>query len=416
MALALTSELLSQPATLLRVDEDTKPAPLATTRQTLKMRSGLLGSPELVSFFDSLARLGSSQDAVHVVHFGDSHTAADDLTGALRKLLMDRFGNGGSGFSFAGRPFPGYRRFDAQAGGSPGWRTVGLPIGSGDSYLGLGGLGISTNRASESVYIETSCDKLEIHFLQQTDGGELALYDQDARITTFSTAGPAGPGIFSAPCSAGPHKFYLRTLEARPVRLFGWVADRSRGITYEALGINGTEASIMLRWDVPMLTTYLRSRNPRLIVLAYGTNEALHSQGRADEYGKMFSAVLRRLRLASPSAAILVLGPPDSWVTSRANTYRFPGLDDVIRAQERACVENSCAFWNTMDRMGGRGSMPRWVGGGLAQPDHVHFTPAGYRKLAQTLFDDLLVEYERFLVVRQSILYSDVTNRVRHLR
>src|SRR5262249_8225751 len=157
--------------------------------------------------------------------------------------------------------------------------------------------------------------------------------------------------------------------------------DKDAGVTYESLGINGTEASILLRWDAEMLATYLRSRDPGLIVLAYGTNEALHSRGRAEEYYKMFSGVLHRLRAACPAAGILVIGPPDSWSNANGQWRPFPGLDDVISAQQRACLENGCAFWNTRARMGGPGSMRRWVDSGLAQRDFVHFTAAGYRQL-----------------------------------
>ena len=44
-----------------------------------------------------------------------------------------------------------------------------------------------------------------------------------------------------------PH-LKLLTLQYRPVRLFGWATDRDTGVTYEALGINGAEASVFFRW------------------------------------------------------------------------------------------------------------------------------------------------------------------------
>ncbi len=71
----------------------------------------------LVPFFERLYRLSAGDSpAVHILHFGDSHTASDDWTGVLRDLFQNRFGNGGAGFSFAGIPFKGYRRFDVRGG------------------------------------------------------------------------------------------------------------------------------------------------------------------------------------------------------------------------------------------------------------------------------------------------------------
>src|SRR5579871_1858210 len=107
----------------------------------------------LVPFFERLYRLSTGDTpAVHILHFGDSHTASDDWTGALRDLFQGRFGNGGAGFSMAGYPFRGYRRFDVHGGASKAWDAAGLRTGEGDGLFGLGGVSISTERAGQSIY------------------------------------------------------------------------------------------------------------------------------------------------------------------------------------------------------------------------------------------------------------------------
>jgi lysophospholipase L1-like esterase len=355
----------------------------------------------LVPVFEQLLRLNSQDPAgaVHMIHFGDSHTAADDFTGAMRDSLKARFGDGGSGFSLAGHPFLGYRRFDVRGGGTQGWQSEGLRTGSGDGFFGLGGVSIATQHAGQSVYIETECDSLEIDYLQQPGGGSLALYDYDQRLEEFSTDGELGPGFVHYQSTAGPHRFSLRTLQSRPVRLFGWVADKERGVTYEALGINGAEAGLILRWDEAMLATYLQRRSPGLIVLAYGTNEASDPVWSPETYQAMFSTLLQRLRHAAPTASILVLGPADRWYRSRP----YPGIDWVIAAQKAACRENGCAYWDTRARMGGKGTMRDWVYAGLAQGDYVHFTSAGYRRLASVLFGDLIRQYDAYKKTRLEI-------------
>ena len=359
----------------------------------------------LVPVFEQLLRLGTDQDKtpVHILHFGDSHTAADDWTGGLRDLFKEMFGDGGSGFSLAGHPFPGYRRFDARGGGTTGWQSQGLRSGAGDGYFGLGGVSISTERAGQSVYIDAECDFLEIEYLQQPGGGDLALYDYEQRLEEFSTDGETAPGFVRYQIPAGLHRFTLKTLGARPVRLFGWVADKSAGVTYEALGINGAEASVMLRWDENMLATYLQRRNPGMIVLAYGTNEASDPNWNPESYQAMFSALLERLRHAAPAASILVLGPTDRWYRYRGVLRPLPGIEDIIAAQQTACRENACAFWDARERMGGKGSMREWVYAGLGQGDYVHFTSAGYRRLAAVLFEDILQQYQTYRKTRLEI-------------
>ncbi|HLK66901.1 MAG TPA: SGNH/GDSL hydrolase family protein [Bryobacteraceae bacterium] len=361
----------------------------------------------LVPVFEQLFRIsaepGKAAAPVHILHFGDSHTAADDWTGGLRDQFKDKFGDGGSGFSLAGHPFAGYRRFDVHGGATPYWQTHGLASAAGDGFFGLGGVSISTERPGQSVYIDAECDFLEVEYLQQPGGGDLALYDYDERLEQFSTNGATGPGFIRYQVPAGLHHFSLRTLDARPVRLFGWVADKSAGVTYEALGINGAEAAVMMRWDENMLATYLQRRNPGLIVLAYGTNEAGDPNWNPESYRAMFSNLLQRLRSAVPAASILVLGPTDRWYRYKGVMRPLAGIDDIIAAQQLACRENGCAYWNTRERMGGKGSMRDWVFSGLGQPDYVHLTSTGYRRLAAVLFSDIFEQYQTYRKTRLEI-------------
>lgn len=356
----------------------------------------------LAPVFEQLMRLSSNQsrDPVHVIHFGDSHTAADEFTGRLREVLQQRFGDGGSGFSVAGHPFAGYRRFDARSSASPYWTSAGLRTARGDGYFGMGGISVETDRPGQWVTLDADCDRIEIDFLQQPDGGRLGLSDGDSPIEDFSTAGDLAPGFKTIEIPSGPHHFVLRTLDSKPVRLFGWVADRDGGVTYEALGINGAEAAVILKWNQEQLATYLQRRNPGLIVLAYGTNEATDPAWDALSYQAMYSSLLEKLRAATPTSSILCLGPGDRWIRTRGVWKIVTGIDWVIAAERAAAKANGCAFWDTRARMGGPGSMREWVASGLAQADHVHFTGAGYRRLADALDDDVMRQFSTYEAAR----------------
>jgi hypothetical protein len=233
----------------------------------------------LVPFFERLYRLSIGESpTVHILHFGDSHTASDDWTGVLRDLFQSRFGNGGAGFSLAGIPFKGYRRFDVRGGASKDWDPAGLRTGEGDGLFGLGGVSISTERAGQTIYLDADCASVELDYLQQPGGGRVALSDNEATVQETSTEGPLAPGFLQYATVPGRHRFEVRTLEPAPVRLFGWVTENPKGITYESMGINGAEAALIGRWDESMHAAYLKRRDPALIVLAYGTNEATDSK------------------------------------------------------------------------------------------------------------------------------------------
>jgi|HubBroStandDraft_1064217.scaffolds.fasta_scaffold07082_3 lysophospholipase L1-like esterase len=358
----------------------------------------------LVPFFERLYRLSTgASPALHILHFGDSHTASDDWTGVLRDLFQSRFGNGGAGFSLAGIPFKGYRRFDVRGGASKDWDPAGLRTGEGDGLFGLGGVSISTERAGQTIYLDADCASVELDYLQQPGGGRVALSDNGETVNETSTEGAFAPGFLEYATTPGHHRFEVRTQESAPVRLFGWVTENQKGITYESMGINGAEAPLIQRWDEPMHAAYLKRRDPALIVLAYGTNEASDSKWTETGYLEAFSAVVQRLRRAVPAASILVLGPPDRFTRVKGRWRPFDGVDRIVAAQQEACRENRCAYWNTRARMGAEGSMIDWVMAGLAQGDYAHFTSQGYQRLASVLFQDIMRLYESYLKVRPEL-------------
>ena len=360
------------------------------------------GSAALVPFFEQLYRhqQGQMDGPLRMLQYGDSHTAADEWTGDLRARFQERFGDGGSGYSFAGRPWSIYRNADIRTGASSGWQVQGLVGHPGDGLYGLGGVSMSVAHPNEDVYLVAECQQLELFYLQQPGGGAVQLYDNGAPVERISTDGELGPGYYKYLTTPGAHRFELETIDRGPVRLFGWVAENSGGVTYDTMGINGAQASIVLNWDQQLLQSNIEHRNPALIVLAYGTNEAGDPEWTLESYREMFSTLLQRFRQAAPTASILVMGPPDREYRSRGRWTAMDKIGMIIEAQREAAAANHCAFLDLREMMGGKGSMQRWVTAGMAQYDHVHFTAAGYRLLGDAIFHDLMEGYKTFLKVR----------------
>src|SRR5258708_14164203 len=188
----------------------------------------------MVPFFEQLRRSakGESTGPLSILHYGDSHTAADEWTGSVRLLLQAQFGDGGGGYSLAGRPFSSYRRLDLKSGESRGWHSEGLLSRDGDGLYGLGGVSIATTLPRQSVYLEAECSKLEVFYLQQPGGGDLQLYDNGAEVDRISTDGPLGPGYAQYQVRepmAGPHRFELETRRRVPLRPVRRGTDKERG-------------------------------------------------------------------------------------------------------------------------------------------------------------------------------------------
>jgi len=361
----------------------------------------------LIPFFEQLYRhqRGEVAGPLSILHYGDSHTAADEWTGDLRNHFQEKFGDGGSGFSLAGRPWNSYRRMDVRSGSTRGWHTDGLVGRAGDGIYGLGGVSMSTTRAHEAVYLDANAAEFELFYYQQPGGGMLQIYDNGVAMEQISTDGEPGPAYYRLEAIPGMHRVEAETLDRGPVRLFGWVAENTTGVTYEELGINGAEASIVLGWNEETLRSNIERRNPALIVLAYGTNEAGRKDWTLESYREMYSRLIGRLRTDAPTATILVVGPPDrTQKIRRIGWQTMEKIDVIAEAQRQAALANGCAFWDLRAKMGGKGSMLQWVAAGMAQADHVHFTGPGYRMLGDAVFRDVMSQYDIFLQARAAIV------------
>jgi hypothetical protein len=357
--------------------------------------STLQNPSALAPFFEQLAHPVEPGN-VHILQYGDSHTASDDWANAMRQAFQAKFGFGGPGFALAGRPFKGYRRFDVNGSNTLGWLTDGTIGHPGDGRLGLGGIAITARRPAETVTLDVECENLQLYYMTQPDGGDFVILVDGRPTQTVSTEGDFAAAYLTYGARTGPHRYAIKTTSTRPVRLFGWAADNRAGISYETLGINGAQATVVLDWDEAVYSSNLGLRKPALIVLEYGTNEALNPRFTFDGYMAQFGQVLAKIKRAAPQASILVVGPPDCLRSARP----LPHIDAVIGAQKRAAEDAGCAFWDWRARMGGSGSVRQWARAGLGQADYIHMTGPGYRLTATMLFHDLMQEYDRYAAAR----------------
>jgi lysophospholipase L1-like esterase len=323
--------------------------------------------------------------SVHILQFGDSHTASDDWVNSMRVPLQAKYGDGGPGWIQAGSPYRGYRRFDAHGASSPGWYTEGTMAQRGDPNQGLSGVSISTQSPGQTVRLSAAGQTLSLFYLQQPGGGRVRITIDDRSMDPIATDGPPAPGVATWPLpNPGPHEISLETLDHAPVRLFGWTLDNSAGLTFETLGINGAQARAILGWDETLWDFAMAARKPALVILAYGTNEANSRLWTLEDYRADLKAIIDRVRRAAPQAAILMIGPPDC---GRGKPLLH--LSEVEAAQLAFAREEKVAFWDWRAQMGGPGAVKLMVTAGYGQADFIHMTGEGYRLTGETIVNAL---------------------------
>ena len=355
----------------------------------------------MLGFYETLARALQGEWVTRIVHYGDSHIAADILTGALRRQLQRCFGEAGAGFVLPGRPWPAYSRAGVTSQASAGWQTEGLTQASvaADGRLGLAGVSLSTRASGEWITVTAAGSYFDIYVLKQPGGGSISVLldgvEQRRNVSLVSRASESAC-IEVVADTGSVHIIEIRTTAAGRARIFGIAIEfNSAGVVYDALGINGARASRPLHWDWKVLASSLERRDPDLIVVSYGSNEVSDADLDLEEYRAGFTTLLNQFHEAAPRASILVISPPDRAVRI-ANRWKTIGrMPALVEAQRQAAFKAGAAFYDLFDAMGSSGSIERWATQPqpLAQPDRVHLTSAGYKLVADWLYQQMISGY-----------------------
>ncbi len=372
------------------------------------IEGGTEGTQPLARFYRALEQLRAGQDTdgkVRVLVYGGSHTDADVYPQYIRTYLQDRFGDGGHGFVHSARPWRWYRHADYRVEGAKYWITEHAQRrkGRNDGLYGLMGcsLAASSKRAFGKVIPrgEAVGSEYELYFLRQPKGGSFqVLADGKALATVKTKAAEPGPGYHRFVLPEGQHEIEVKLQGNGEVRLFGMTIEReSPGVVVDTLGIAGTRAANMLRWDETIWADNVAHRDPDLVMMFYGTNEAMDEDQPISAYEDDLRAVIARIKSAAPRASCLIMGPGDfprrngdgSWSTR-------PRIDEIIEVQRRVSADEGCGFWDTKAFMGGDLSMPLWAAAqpAMAKSDHIHFTIRGYVRIGMALVDAMMVGFD----------------------
>lgn len=171
-------------------------------------------------------------------------------------------------------------------------------------------------------------------------------------------------------------------------------------LRYEARGINGARATKPLGWDWQAIGESWIDDPPTLIVVAYGSNEVGDADLDLAMYQTQFTTLLQHCQEAAPDASLLVLAPPDRARLQAGRWRSLARLPALIETQRQAALTVGAAFWNQFAAMGGAGAIHQWTlqTPRLAQKDHVHLTLPGYERIADALYEQLLLEYDNYLL------------------
>jgi len=358
-------------------------------------------------FYAALRALkdGQGDRAVRVVHYGDSPTTADLITGDARELLQERFGNAGPGFVLIAKPWAWYGHHGVDVSGT-GWK-IDTAVGSmREGIYGLGGASFTGQVGAESTIRlnggDAASDSVEVEYLETPGGGELEVLADGVSVGVVKTAGAGKKNGFQVVGLPVGTKEVALKVSSGQVQVFGVVFGRAgRGITYDSIGLNGASTTVMSRaFNEENWGDALRHRNPDLVVINYGTNESSYPSYVEKQYEPELLRAIARVRQALPEASILVMSPMDRGERTGGDAIEtMKAIPEIVAIQKRVAAQTGCGFFNTYEAMGGNGTMAKWYDGHprMVAADLIHPTPQGARVVAESLTGQLLIGYERYM-------------------
>lgn len=377
--------------------------PLVTVALAALSTPALAASPEpLNGFFERLSGLESksSQRITKVAWYGDSAVISDGYTGELRSRLQSRFGDAGPGFILAAATFDDYLR-DGVKLKRQGWEANSVISGELDSgRYGYGGV-VSTSFGGATATYEVKGDAIsvvEVWYQGHPKGGKLQLFVDgagEATATQSTTTSAVGDEVWRYTLDKPAKTVKLRAGGEGQVRVYGVVLERGNsGVELDAIGILGMRARRWTNANKDHLEKQVETRSPDLVVLNFGGNERVDAGLTKAAHKADIEKALSLLRAGAPKAACVIVAPIAHGEDKDGKIVLDPALTTIYEAQREVAEAKGCAFYDTLDAMGGKKALKTWRDKKLISGDYAHLTTKGHEALGGMIADWLLGRYD----------------------
>jgi lysophospholipase L1-like esterase len=345
----------------------------------------LRNSQHLANFYSELNTLATNRKGkVSILHIGDSHIQGDYFTGRVRYKLQQHFGNAGRGFVFPHNLARTYGAADVHFSSDRKWQYSSI-MQCTTCDIGLAGFKVFTSEPT-SLAVETPNSLFnKIELFAKADSLNIP---EKASIKSQ-------PYGYTIELEKQESSICIDPLlsHSESSQINGMVLENNQpGVLYHAVGVNGSGVNQYLRSNT--IHDYLEVLKPELVILSFGTNDCYVPTSKfcgsciLEKYRKL----VQRVRASNPSVSILVTTTPDHFWHGR---YSNPNIEKMNSILHQLAEEERLAIWDLNKRMGGKGSIKQWQTEGLAGRDLIHFTKAGYMRLGDMFFADLLREFQR---------------------
>ncbi|MCH2043208.1 MAG: GDSL-type esterase/lipase family protein [Saprospiraceae bacterium] len=364
----------------------------------------------LRSFFEKLNALEQKQrQQVRIIHIGDSHLQAGQLSGKLRRLLQSAYGNAGRGLVFPYRLARSNAPADLYSKSNVSWERQMNIQGNHKIPVGISGFSLRTYDSNfrwnfkirEAYQEDYTFDKLTLInqkgssiYTSQVVGGWHETCPENAKTIPHQNTDISSSSIFfEMPQTAFSLFGKKEAASQKQFILQGTILEntQSTGVLYHMIGVNGaTYRSYNRSQD---FIQQLNELDADLIIISLGTNEAYDANYSDDRMSPQINKFVEAIQQETNCDAILLVSPNDILLQKK---YKTKHPQEVSQLLNKKSNEYQTAFWDFYQIMGAEGSIRTWQTNGLAQRDYIHLTKGGYEVAAQLLFDAINNAYKNY--------------------
>ncbi|GAB5538281.1 MAG: hypothetical protein Salg2KO_03840 [Salibacteraceae bacterium] len=375
----------------------------------------------LYRFFEALEKAQYKKGKTHVFHYGDSQLEGDRMTSYIRDRLQKKFGGYGLGMVPASHNNQ-VKLLRHETSDNWWWYPSFFKSGADGATDGYGAL---TSYATYTPYpTDSSLNGKEINKAWVSYDVSRCIFNNAKKFKQVKLFyGPVYDAVrFTFPIKDTTFTDYMKGRKAMNVvkldfndllstielkfeskispQIFGVSLESPTGVQVNNIAMRGSSGTVFRKTDKELFGMMHVELNTSLIILQFGGNVMpyLRDEQHAKDYGYGFRKEIEWIKEAVPGVAVLVIGPSD--MSRKVEDYyeTYPLLESVRDELKHAAFSAGAGYWDMYEAMGGKNSMPSWVGAdpALAVSDYTHFSPRGARVISEFFFKALMIEYDAY--------------------
>ncbi|HEQ3581046.1 TPA: SGNH/GDSL hydrolase family protein [Campylobacter coli] len=317
--------------------------------------------------------------------YGDSHTAADFFPRVIRGYLIK---SNSIGFAYPLQPKYqqnlnlDYSYKDYEILNSRNTDTAGIDFP-------LGGIIAKAKIKGAKINLDTTLDKkkFKIGFLFKAKQNTNAFSIKDAKNQSYELR------------TTQINKWSYKELELdlplqisalqKDAELGGYfITNKDNNVFLDTIAINGAKSDLWLSWNQTVVKKELGLLHNDLIILAYGSNDALFKGFEKQKFKNNLKKWISILKTYNKNALIMLVSPP-TVVKKQGKKYTLaPDFFAIRQALYEVAKEEKTLLFDMHQFMQDSGGKNKWIEQKLSLQD-VHLTIKGYELMAKKLLDDL---------------------------